>query len=127
MLQRKLVKRSLLVATVAALGTLMAGCASSNLPASVKGGECYIFQAPDYAIRGKRQVDQNWIDDNTEAGIAACNWHRPKKRPSTHTATHQQSTPPTESAPSSPAVVTAVPKKKLHWWQRIHLRKKSEQ
>ena len=50
---------------------LLTGCAGS-LPASVAGDECKVFAPPDYAIRGKAQVDQNWIDDTEEAGIAAC-------------------------------------------------------
>lgn len=88
---------------------LLTGCAS-NLPASVAGGECRVFQAPDYAIRGKTQVDQNWIDDNTEAGIAACKWQRPKRRPE-----------PAAKVAAAPVVssVPAAAVKKRRWWQRL--------
>jgi hypothetical protein len=32
-------------------------------------------------VIGRTRYDQNWIDSNTEAGIAACGWQRPKPRP----------------------------------------------
>lgn len=85
---------------------LLTGCAG-NLPASVSGGECKIFRAPDFAIMGKTQVDQEWIDDNTEAGIAACKWSRPKKRPGAKVAAQVKTEVP--AAPTQPR----------HWWQRL--------
>jgi hypothetical protein len=93
----------------------LTACAHS-LPASVGGGECHVFAPPDYAIRGKAQVDQNWIDDTEEAGIAACKWSRPKARPVAHVAvktTHAVPLPPIRS------VVAAPPAVKKHWWQRL--------
>ena len=62
-----------LALTVAACGTLR--------PASVGGGECRVFERPEYAVLGQTRYDQNWIDSNTEAGVAACGWRRPKPRP----------------------------------------------
>jgi hypothetical protein len=97
---------------------------SSNLPASIAGGECRIFRAPDYAIRGKTQDDQNYIDDNTEAGIAACKWARPKARPAPVVA-HQAVVVRGKTklipvaAPPVKSTVPAPPPVKKHWWQRI--------
>lgn len=96
---------------------LLTGCAGS-LPASVSGGECKIFAPPDYAIRGKTQVDQNWIDDTEEAGIAACKWSRPKARPVPATVkTKATPLPPVKSS------VPAPPPVKKHWWQRLKKQK----
>jgi hypothetical protein len=50
-------------------------------PASVGGGECRVFEHPEYAVLGQTRYDQSWIDSNTEAGVAACGWQRPKPRP----------------------------------------------
>jgi hypothetical protein len=40
-----------------------------------------VFERPEYAVHGQTRYDQNWIDSNTEAGVAACGWQRPKPRP----------------------------------------------
>lgn len=63
-----------------AVGTAIAGCQTTG-PASVKGGECRIFERPEYAVLGKRQYDQDYIDGNIEAGVGGCGWKRPAKRP----------------------------------------------
>ena len=49
--------------------------------ASVGGGECRVFERPEYVVLAQTPYDQNWIDSNTEAGVAACGWQRPKSRP----------------------------------------------
>jgi hypothetical protein len=108
---------------VVVLGTFLAGCAGS-LPASVAGGECRVFAPPDYAIRGKAQVDQNYIDDFEEAGIAACKWQRPKARPVAavaHRTVIIKGKPklvPVIATPVKSTVPAAAPVKK-HWWQRL--------
>jgi hypothetical protein len=71
-------RRSRHVALAAALGTLLAGCATSG-PASVAGGECRLFRPPAHVVRGADQESQNWADDTVEAGVAGCHWHRPAK------------------------------------------------
>jgi hypothetical protein len=40
-----------------------------------------VFERPDYVVLGQTRYDQNWIDSNTEAGVAACGWQRPRPRP----------------------------------------------
>lgn len=40
-----------------------------------------MFEAPQFAVRGQTRYDQNWIDGNTEAGVAGCGWKRPQVRP----------------------------------------------
>jgi hypothetical protein len=40
-----------------------------------------VFERPEYTVVGQTRYDQNWIDSNTEAGVAACGWQRPKPRP----------------------------------------------
>jgi hypothetical protein len=73
--------RLLRLLAVLSLTATLAGCAGTNLPGSVKGGECRVFERPQYAVLGKRQYDQRWIDGNVEAGVGACGWKRPAKRP----------------------------------------------
>lgn len=46
-------------------------------PASVEGGDCRIFKAEIASACGLTQDDQRIIDENAEAGIAACRWERP--------------------------------------------------
>ena len=72
---KQLVALSVLALTMAACGT--------SKPASVSGGECRVFERPQYVVLGRTSYDQNWIDGNTEAGVAACGWDRPAKRPET--------------------------------------------
>lgn len=56
---------------------LLGGCATSNLPASVRGGECRVFTDPGFAVRGKRLRDSQWIGRTQEKGITVCGWARP--------------------------------------------------
>ncbi|MDX3971183.1 MAG: hypothetical protein QHD01_31945 [Bradyrhizobium sp.] len=65
---------------IALLAAVLAGCASRG-PASIAGGECRIFEAPQYEVRGKRQYDQDWIDSQVEGGVGGCRWKRPQPRP----------------------------------------------
>jgi hypothetical protein len=39
-----------------------------------------VFERPDYVVLGQTRYDQTWIASNTEAGVAACSWQRPKPR-----------------------------------------------
>ena len=75
---------------------LLAGCGTSG-PASVKGGECRIFEAPKYVVLGKRQYDQDWIDGNIEGGVGGCNWQRPKPRPAALDAVQGQRLAPAQA------------------------------
>ncbi|MCS3725960.1 hypothetical protein [Bradyrhizobium betae] len=65
---------------LALLALLLAGCASRG-PASIAGGECRIFEAPKYEVRGRRDYDQDWIDSQVEGGVGGCRWKRPAPRP----------------------------------------------
>jgi len=69
------------LASIALLALLLAGCASRGGPASIAGGECRIFEAPAYEVRGKRAYDQDWIDSQVEGGVGGCRWNRPAPRP----------------------------------------------
>jgi hypothetical protein len=77
---------------LAALG----GCVTTQGPASVSG-ECAIFEAPRYAIRGKTQYDQDWADSTIEGGVGGCHWTRPAPRPAALDAPHP--TPKPKPAP----------------------------
>ena len=68
------------LAPIGALALTVEACGTLR-PASVGGGECRVFERPEYAVLGQTRYDQNWIDSNTEAGVAACGWQRPKPRP----------------------------------------------
>jgi hypothetical protein len=76
------------------VGLLMAGCAHKG-PASIAGGECKIFERPEYEVRGQKQYDQDWIDSQVEGGGGGCNWAPPKPRPP-----ELDAAPPTRAAPA---------------------------
>src|SRR4051812_8683264 len=67
-------------ASIALLALLLAGCASRG-PGSIAGGECKIFEAPRYEVRGQQSYDQDWIDSQVEGGVGGCHWQRPARRP----------------------------------------------
>lgn len=75
------------------VGLLMAGCAHKG-PASIAGGECKIFERPEYEVRGQKQYDQDWIDSQVEGGGGGCGWPPPKPRPP-----ELDASPPTRAAP----------------------------
>lgn len=70
------------LALLSLIAPLVISC-GTNLPGSVLGGECKVFERRQYVVLGKRRYDQNWIDGNVEAGVASCGWQRPGKRPAT--------------------------------------------
>lgn len=59
---------------------VLGGCVTTG-QGSVAGGECKVFDAPKYAVRGARPYDQDWIDSTIEGGVGACQWSRPLVRP----------------------------------------------
>ena len=81
------------------LTVALAGCAGTKLPASVAGGECRIFEAPPYEVRGKTTYDQDYIDGNVEAGIGGCGWKRPAARPPGLDARPKANKPAVHKAP----------------------------
>lgn len=87
------------------LPLLLAGCASGG-PGSVRGGECRVFERPEFVVLGKRRYDQNWIDSNIEGGVGACGWQRPKPRP------------PILDRPIRRVTVKSAPPPPKRWWQR---------
>ncbi|MCK1503138.1 hypothetical protein [Bradyrhizobium sp. 188] len=68
------------IISIVLLAGLLGGCASRG-PASIAGGECKIFEAPKYEVRGQRDYDQDWIDSQVEGGVGGCHWKRPAARP----------------------------------------------
>lgn len=68
------------IISIVLLASLLAGCAARG-PASIAGGECRIFEAPKYEVRGQRDYDQDWIDSQVEGGVGGCKWKRPAPRP----------------------------------------------
>lgn len=68
---------------------MLSGCVTTG-PASIKGGECRIFERPQYAVRGLRQYDQDWIDSQVEGGVGGCRWKRPAARPPSFDAVQGQ-------------------------------------
>lgn len=40
-----------------------------------------MFERAPYVVLGQTDYDQNWIDGNVAAGVAACKWQPPAARP----------------------------------------------
>jgi hypothetical protein len=59
---------------------LIAGCAPKPPIGSVEGGECKLTSTPQYAVLGKTDFDQRWINRTTEALVVGCNQPRPRSR-----------------------------------------------
>lgn len=59
---------------------LLGGCLQTT-GGSVAGTECKFLERPEYAVRGARQYDQDWVDSTVEGAIGACRWKRPAPRP----------------------------------------------
>lgn len=94
---------------------LLCGCATAPGPASISTGECKVFDAPTYAVRGARPYDQDWIDSTVEGGVGACHWNRPAPRPAAM------------DTPVKAHVIKAAPvkpKKKPLWLRMLHWRSK---
>lgn len=72
----------LMIGRVAILGACvaLAGCQTTGT-GSVEGGECKIFERPQFAVKGARQYDQDWVDSQIEGGVGGCHWQRPAPRP----------------------------------------------
>jgi len=68
------------LAIAIAAGLLLGSCQTTGV-GSVAGGECKIFENPQYVVLGKRPYDQDWIDSQIEGGVGGCGWKRPKPRP----------------------------------------------
>lgn len=66
---------------IAAIAALLLGACQHTGVGSVSGGECKIFERPQYVVLGKRPYDQDWIDSQVEGGIGGCGWRRPQARP----------------------------------------------
>lgn len=85
------------IISIVLLAALLGACASRG-PASIAGGECKIFEAPKYEVRGQRDYDQDWIDSQVEGGVGGCHWKRPQPRPASIDAA-----PTPRAAPARPA------------------------
>lgn len=70
--------RAKMVLAVVVAATLT-GCAGGPV-GSIIGGECRAIPAPKVQMYGLAKVDQDYLDEVTEAGVAACNWPRPQAR-----------------------------------------------
>ena len=97
------------VLALASLSVVLAGCAGNNLPASVLGGECKIFERPPYVVLGKNTYDQDWIDGTVEAGVASCGWKRPQPRPAVKKPVRPS---PVRPVSPRPVAVAPVPREK---------------
>lgn len=104
-------KLSLLIVLIITLD-MLAGCAAPP-EGSVAGGECKIVHTPSYAVRGKTNYDQEWIDDTSEALVRGCKQARPKARP-----VSIDNPPRLQIKMTSPTTGVTVKPKKKHWWQR---------
>jgi hypothetical protein len=94
--------------TIAAAAALLLGACQTTGVGSVGGGECKIFERPQYVVLGKRQYDQDWIDSQVEGGVGGCGWQRPQARPAS-----------LDAVPGQKAKVVAKPVKKRGLIKRI--------
>lgn len=119
----------------------LGGCGTLR-PGSVQAGECKVFLPPVTQVEGKAPVDQYWIDDTIESGVAGCGWKRPapkkkapvvKAKPKAKQPAPKAKTPevkpPVAPPPPPPPVVEPVPvspapvappvvEKPLPWYSR---------
>jgi len=79
--------------------------------ASVAGGEDHALKGPEFVVKGATDFDQRWIDETTEAGIAALGWKRPEPRP------------PEWDKPLAKTAAVSQPVKKKRGWNLFHTRK----
>lgn len=77
------------------------------------GSEGGALKGPDFAVKGATEFDQRWIDETTEAGIAALGWQRPGPRPPEWDKPLARNKPTIEQAAAAPE------KKKLRWRDRF--------
>jgi hypothetical protein len=80
---------------------MLAGCSGTNRPGSALGGECHVFERPQYVVLGKTRYDQRVVDTFVESGVGACGWQRPAARPASLNA-----------APGAKPAPAATPKKR---------------
>lgn len=69
------------ISALIAMSVGLSACTSNGGITSIKGSECKIFERPEYAVRGKKPYDQDWIDSQIEGGVGGCGWKRPAARP----------------------------------------------
>jgi hypothetical protein len=79
------------LAIILGIPLLLGACQTTGI-GSVGGGECKIFERPQYVVLGKRPYDQDWIDSQVEGGVGGCGWQRPKERPASLDAVPGQKT-----------------------------------
>lgn len=65
---------------LAAVGTLLAGCASDHRLIRLKDGAKDIFEQPPCAVKATTRIGQRWVDTTTESGISALGWKRPSQK-----------------------------------------------
>jgi hypothetical protein len=70
-------------------------------------------------VKGATDFDQRWIDETTEAGIAALGWKRPAPRPAEWDKPLARSTMPAAPIAATPAVAADPAPKKKRWRDRL--------
>jgi hypothetical protein len=93
------------LASACALAGTLAACGTPQT-ASVAGGEAHALKGPDFVVKGATDFDQKWIDETTEAGIAALGWKRPAPRP------QEWDRPLARAVPPAPPAAAPAPAKK---------------
>lgn len=84
------------------------GACGHDFGGSVAGKECKVIERPEYAVRGLRRYDQDWIDSTVEGAVGACHWQRPAPRPAF-----------LDAPPSPPRLRAIPPPKKRGLLKRI--------
>ncbi len=129
------------VCLVGLIAAFLAGCAGEAPVGSVVGGECRLVSTPQYAVKGKTNYDQRWVNVTTESLVRGCGQARPAARPASFdqpVTAATEALPPPRTARStvkrkpvarsaSPMVITPKPKptvkpstKKRWWWRKTH-------
>lgn len=79
--------RNLLAPMLVLALLFLTSCASQQQSiGSIMSGECRLVNTPSYAVRGRTNYDQAWVNKTTEALVDGCNQSRPKARPASFDA-----------------------------------------
>lgn len=91
----------------------LGGCLTLSTALAPEAVETHALKAPEFEIKGATPMDQRWIDQTVEAGVAALDWPRPGPRPP------EWDKPLAKAAAAAPVSAPARAAKKPSAWSRV--------